>query len=211
MNGRILSICVFGGLVLPTSAQAEQPASRPTTAVARADLQMPKGPRGHLKIGEPAPSFRIRATDGALIRLDEIAYDGRDKRYAPKRPVLIDFFRTDCVPCIKAMPELIELHKQHKAAGLEVLLIALLEDERGNEKLDDYLSTKALPFTVAKDTSSYVCEKFMGRVVSLPATFLIDRNGILRKTKFDGRGRLSDHFGSTLATVLAEHRKASAK
>ncbi|MEL7368064.1 MAG: TlpA disulfide reductase family protein, partial [Myxococcota bacterium] len=117
---------------------------------------------GAVPVGKPAPSFRIRALDGAMVRLDELAYPGRNKRYAPKRPVFVDFFRTDCQPCIKALPQLIQMHKEHAGNGLKVLMVALLEQDRGEEKLEAFLAQHPVPFTVVKDLSDHVAEKFMG-------------------------------------------------
>jgi len=165
---------------------------------------------GAVPVGKPAPSFRIRALDGAMVRLDELAYPGRNKRYAPKRPVFVDFFRTDCQPCIKALPQLIQMHKEHAGNGLKVLMVALLEQDRGEEKLEAFLAQHPVPFTVVKDLSDHVAEKFMGPRVSLPATFLIDREGIVRGAKFSARGDLQAYFGPALASVMAHHAAASA-
>ncbi|MEM7678149.1 MAG: TlpA disulfide reductase family protein, partial [Myxococcota bacterium] len=165
---------------------------------------------GAIPVGKPAPSFRIRALDGAMVRLDELAYPGRQKRYAPKSPVFIDFFRTDCQPCVKALPQLIQLHQKHAASGLKVFMVALLEKERGEEKLQAFLAKNPVPFTVVKDISDHVAQKFMGPRVSLPATFLLDREGVVRGAKFSARGELEAYFGPALASVLAHHAQAAA-
>ncbi len=173
---------------------------------ARAASARPGGKQ--LTVGKPAPNFRIRALDGAMVRLDERAYAGREKGYAPKHPVLLDFFRTDCEPCIRALPQLVTLHESHHRQGLEVIMVALLEEDAGDRKLAQFLARHELPFVVVKDIHGHVAEKYMGKVVSLPATFLIDRTGILRKTKFSGRGNLETHLGTELSAVLTEHAKA---
>src|SRR5262249_49179142 len=65
------------------------------TAALFAALALAGAPgKGPLKPGDKAPEFRLRAIDGAMVRLDELAYPGKEKNYAKKKPIFIDFFRT---------------------------------------------------------------------------------------------------------------------
>jgi len=164
-----------------------------------------KGPL--LKPGQPAPGFRLRALDGAMIKLEDLAYPGPEKSYAKKHPVLLDFFRTDCEPCMKAMPELVTVYQKFSPFGLEVVLVAILEEQNGREKLEAYLAQHKMPFKVVIDQSNHFAKKYIGETVSLPATFLIDQNGILKKTKFDAKGSTGEYFATTIDEVLAEHNK----
>ena len=199
----------------PTVQQANQ-ALRPTPAPA--PKVTPSSAASHLKMGQSAPTFRIRALDGAMVRLDEFAYSGREKSYAKKRPVLLDFFRTDCQPCLDAMPQLVELHKKYSGAGLQIILVALIDKgdlsdrsiSAGERALSSFLERNRFPFLVVKDGTDHVAQKYMGESISLPATFLIDRNGKLRKAKFSAKGDLGSYFGPTLNAVLGEHTAARA-
>ncbi len=139
------------------------------------------------QIGKAAPDFRLRDRDGALTSLGNLAYSGKERASRPKQVVVLDFFRTDCKPCKKSMPELIKLHKELKDKPVKILLIALLEEEEGEEKLDRYFSAHPLPFPVLMDSyqsvaKNYVMEKGS---LSIPKLFIIDRNGVLR-AKYDG-------------------------
>jgi peroxiredoxin len=164
------------------------------------------------KAGDQAPAFQLRAADRTMVRLTDLAYSGRERSYAPKRPVLLDFFRTDCKPCLEAMPELVEAHDKYAKAGLHVLLVALVEEgDDDASKLQAYLDQKKLPFTVVIDRADYVSEKYLGRVVALPATFLIDREGKILKTKHDAKGSLVAYFAKDIDTALAEHKAAQKK
>lgn len=161
----------------------------------------PKGPL--LKPGEPAPAFRLRALDGAMVKLEDLAYPGPEKSYAKKHPILVDFFRTDCEPCMKAMPELVAVHQKFNPFGLEVVLVALLEDQDGRKKLESYLATQKLPFKVVVDQSNHFAKKYIGETVSLPATFLIERNGVLKQAKYDAKGSLAEYFAKEIEAALA--------
>lgn len=162
----------------------------------------PRGPGKLLELGKPVPAFKLRALDGAMVRLDEIAYPGKEKRWAKKRPLLLDFFRTDCGPCRTAMPDLVAFYKAHKDEGLEVVLVALIEPEDGRGKLERYLAEQRLPFTVVVDETEHFAKKYLGKTVQLPATFLIDRDGKLVKSKYGAGGSFAAHFGPSLESVM---------
>jgi peroxiredoxin len=151
--------------------------------------------------GEKAPVFKLRKLDQELFKLDEVAYAGKEKSWAKKRPILIDFFRTDCGPCMNAMPELVQIYKDYKDKGLEVLLIALLEEDNGRAKLEAYLGKSNLPFPVVVDETEHVAKKYLGPTAPLPSTFLIDREGTIRRTKHKA-GSMREHFQAALDRVV---------
>jgi peroxiredoxin len=160
---------------------------------------------GTLKPGDAAPTFKLRALDGAMIKLEELAYTGKEKKWAKKRPVFLDFFRTDCEPCMKSMPDLIKIHETYSSRGLQVVLVALLEETDGEKKLQAYLAKNKLPFTVVVDNAGHFAKKYLGQLVTLPASFLINREGVLRQVKYGATGTYGEHFGEELEKVLTEH------
>lgn len=151
--------------------------------------------------GQPAPKFQLREADLKLHRLEDLAYAGNESPRKKKRPVFVDFFRTDCGPCRATLPELVKLHEKWATRGVDVYLIALLEPEDGRAKLDRYLATQKLPFPVLIDDSDFYAKKYLGSTVALPATFLIDRDGKIAKVKHGAKGTLEEHFGESLAAV----------
>lgn len=158
-----------------------------------------------LELNVAAPDFRLRALDGAMVKLSDLAYPGRERSYAPKHPVFLDFFRTDCKPCLEAMPDLVALHTKYAPAGLKVVLVALLEDEDGRGKLERYLATQKLPFGVVVDGNQMFAKRYLGEVVTLPASFLIDREGVLKQSKYGAMGTYEEHFGADIAAALEAH------
>lgn len=134
------------------------------------------------KIDKPAPVFSLRDMDGALHSLMDLAYPGQAKRYRPKQVVVLDFFRTDCKPCRKSLPKLVELHKRLKGKAVRVMLVALLEEEEGQEKLERFLSSRRLPFPVLVDSYAVAGKKYVEHNgdIQIPALFVIDRQGVLR-------------------------------
>lgn len=159
-------------------------------------------------VGKAAPAFLLRTPDGAAIRLEDYAYPGPEKKRAKKQVVVLDFFRTDCGPCRAAMPDLKAFYAEYKAKGVELILVALLEPEDGRAKLDAFLAEQSLPFPVVVDATDHVAKKYLGVPPSkLPATFLVDRAGVIQQARFGGKGTLASDFGAALGKALAAEAK----
>lgn len=88
--------------------------------------------------------------------------------------VLVNFWATSCAPCLREMPNWIELHKKWGSAGLSIIAVAVAWD--APNYVLDYTARFALPFTVALDPGSQVSQAF-GGVKVIPTSFLLDRHG----------------------------------
>ncbi len=134
-------------------------------------------------INKPAPPFSLRDREGALVSLSDLAYPGQEKASRPRKVVLLDFFRTDCQPCRKALPRLVELQKKLGAKPVKIIVVALLEEEEGQEKLDRFLQETKLPLLVLVDPYGSAAKKYVSHKggLQIPALFLVDRTGVLRR------------------------------
>ena len=134
------------------------------------------------QVGEPAPTFSLRDREGALVSLSDLAYPGRVRPRRPKQVVLMDFFRTDCAPCKKALPKLVKLHNKLKGKAVKILLMALLEDQDGEKKLDAFLKKHPLPFAVLVDSYNVAAKKYVTNKgkVKIPAMFIVDKNRVVQ-------------------------------
>lgn len=134
-----------------------------------------------VEVGEPAPKFLLRDLEGVMHRLGDLAYPGEEVAWKKKKKVLLDFFRTDCKPCMEELPQVVAYHEKH-GDEVQVLLIALLEEKDGRAKLDAWLKKNPLPFPVLVDAYETAAKKYIvkGESLSLPAIFLIDENGVVR-------------------------------
>jgi peroxiredoxin len=162
----------------------------------------PDAPKFEIPIGSPAPQFTLRTLDGTLTKLEDFAYPGNERARAKKRPLVLDFFRTDCAPCQASMPELVQAWHDYNKRGLEVVLVALLEPDQGREKLQKYLERMKLPFLVLVDDNEYFSKKYLGPTGALPATFLIDRDGVIRRSRYGVKGAFKDTFASLIEQLL---------
>ena len=133
--------------------------------------------------GEKAPKLSLRDREGRLTSLESLAYPGAERPGRPKQHIVLDFFRTDCKACIKELPQFVAFHERHKGQGVQVMLVALLEEDEGTAKLDSFLARNPLPFTVLIDSYGSVAKDWVhdGSGIWLPSTFFIDRDGVVRK------------------------------
>ncbi|MBN2496396.1 MAG: TlpA family protein disulfide reductase [Deltaproteobacteria bacterium] len=158
---------------------------------------------GKLKVGDKAPDFMLRDREGNMHRLSDVAFKGKETSYRKKKKVLIDFFRTDCKPCMQELPEIIKFHGKHKDK-VQVLMIALLEEKGGRDKLNNWLKANKLPFPVLVDAYETVAKKYIvdGETLSLPSIFFIDENGIVRAQLVGLKKDLETELGGALGTAV---------
>jgi len=90
--------------------------------------------------------------------------------------VLVNFWATDCVTCIKEMPQITATYNKYRAKGFETIAVAMKYDPP-NYVLD-YAEKNKLPFKVALDPLGDLAQAF-GDVKLTPTTFIIDKQGRL--------------------------------
>lgn len=118
-------------------------------------------------IGHPAPLFSLPALAGDTISLADLH----------GQPVVLNFWASWCGPCRAEMPELQRLHNRLGPAGVVVLGVNQGEPP---ETAAGFMQQLGLSFPVALDQRTGVSQQYL--VNSLPTTFFIDRDGVIRNT-----------------------------
>jgi peroxiredoxin len=123
-----------------------------------------------VEVGRPAPAYRAVSVGGDSVSLEGLR----------GKPVLLNVWATWCHPCRDEIPELQQLHERYKARGLE--LVGVSVDAAGDDAaIRDFMRRFQMTYPVWRDPGENVSTKFL--VVGVPATFLIDRDGVLRWKK----------------------------
>jgi thiol:disulfide interchange protein DsbD len=86
--------------------------------------------------------------------------------------VVVDFWATYCVPCIKEIPMFNKLQAEYGPKGLVV--IGASQDEEGAEKVKPFLKAHPMNYTVALGSPA-LGEKY--KLDALPVTLVFDRKG----------------------------------
>jgi peroxiredoxin len=93
--------------------------------------------------------------------------------------VMVNFWATSCVTCVKEMPDMVATYNKYKAQGLEFVAVAMQYDRP--DYVLNFAEQRKLPFTVALDSAGDIARQF-GDVTLTPTTFLIDKQGRIIKT-----------------------------
>jgi peroxiredoxin len=94
------------------------------------------------------------------------------------RVVLLNFWATDCVVCVKEMPRLAQTYRKFASQDFEMIAVAMRHDPPNY--VIRYAERNALPFKVALDPMGELAKAF-GDVRLTPTTIVIDRQGRMVK------------------------------
>lgn len=114
--------------------------------------------------GPPAPDFELSRVGGGTVSLADLR----------GQLVLLDFWATWCVPCVKAIPELNALHLAQKERGFQVLGVAV--DDLEEPELAAWLEEKGVVYPIARATSDLAAEY---GAYQFPQHVLISRDGTI--------------------------------
>lgn len=117
-------------------------------------------------VGSPAPEIVLKDLQGQDVKLSDLR----------GKVVLVNFWATWCKPCKEEMPAMQASYDKLRDKGFVVLAVNELED---TARVAEHIRTHGHTFEVVMDHNNQVANRY--GVVGLPASFLIDRQGIVRE------------------------------
>ena len=123
------------------------------------------GVAGAIEKGEPAPAFKAPGLTGGVVSLE--AYRGK--------VVYLDFWASWCGPCAQALPALERLRQEFPAKDFQVVAVNV---DRETSLAKTFLKRRPVSYPSAFDPEGAIPSRF--GVETMPTSFLIDRNGIVR-------------------------------
>ena len=127
-------------------------------------------------VGVNRPEFKLSDTTGQL----------RDIKEWNGKVLALNFWATWCPPCIKEIPEFIEIQHKYESRGLQFIGIALQRPEEVTEFMREYGMN--YPVLAGEMEVIAIAESYGNDIGALPYTVIIDRQGLIQ---FIQRGPLS--------------------
>jgi thiol-disulfide isomerase/thioredoxin len=147
---------------------------------------------------EKVPPFTLTTLDGKQVRSSELK----------GKVVLLDFWATWCIPCIKGLPDLKALAQ--RMAGEPFILVGVSEDAR-REDAAAFVKKNGLSWMQAWDGTGTIGGGLF-KVEDLPTQVLLDHEGaFLYRQRGWAPGRSASAIEAQVVKAVAEARKASAK
>jgi thiol-disulfide isomerase/thioredoxin len=118
--------------------------------------------------GKAAPPLVVTTIDGRTVDLSSLR----------GRSVLVDFWATWCPPCVKEIPHLNAVAKEHADD-----LVAVALSEESIDDVRDFAKRHAMDYHVAAGVPDSSLPAPYGSVKSLPTVFFIDGTGVIRAAR----------------------------
>ena len=119
------------------------------------------------QVGFRAPSYSAVSLTGDSVSLT--SYRGK--------VVLLNAWATWCGPCRQEIPELRALHEKYSKDGL--IVVGVTVDAEGTEtQIGDFVKEFRMDYPLWHDPDERISAQYS--IMGLPASFLIDRKGVIR-------------------------------
>ncbi len=133
-----------------------------------------------------APDFELENFAGGKARLSD--YRGK--------VVLLNFWATWCPPCLKEIPDFVELYRELEDDGLVILGVSL--DGNPRQVLPRFIKKYQVNYPILLGDNRVARD--YGGITGIPTTFLIDREGKIRQRYVGLRPR--NVFEATIKDLL---------
>lgn len=117
------------------------------------------------RIGSLAPDFTVQDSDRKITLSD---FRGK--------VVVLNFWETSCAPCIEETPSLAQLQRRMRDKGVVVLGVSWDEDADTYHKFLKYYN---IDFVTVRAGDAKIGNMY--GTVKIPETYIIDRNGMIRR------------------------------
>jgi len=149
-----------------------------------------------LQIGDPAPDFQLQSLDGQAVSLSGLR----------GRPVMLNFWASWCGPCRVEMPFIQGVFEDSDWAeqGLVILGINVGDSPSDARK---FMEDNRLSFTMLVDTDQSIARDY--NVRAIPATYFIDKNGIIKDRKIGVFSGKADIDWRLINSILVSEQEGS--
>jgi peroxiredoxin len=134
-----------------------------------------------IQIDQVAPDFTLQNSAGETVRLSDLR----------GKPVVINFWGTWCGPCVREMPSLQSYQEKYP----DFVLLGVDEEEKAEEVVK-FTEKMKVTYQILIDENGVVADQY--KVMIMPTTYFIDKEGVIRARHFGymGEEHLEFYLGS---------------
>jgi cytochrome c-type biogenesis protein len=148
------------------------------------------GPQPEIgNVGQAVPAYAAPSLDGDSVHVAALKGE----------VVLLNVWATWCIPCRKEIPELQALHQAYGGRGLRVLGVSVDAGD-ADADVEDFARSFGMTYTILRDPDEKVSALFA--IPGVPASFLVDREGVVRWRHIGPFAASDTTFLSVLNSVL---------
>lgn len=138
---------------------------------------------------DPCPDFYLQRLDGKELSLHS----------QQGRLTLLNFWSTQCGPCVAETPDLVELDRRYRDRKVDVIGVAVADRDAG--KLLDWCRAHGANYPEAFSNAEVL--RAFGNIEDVPVTVLIDGKGRLRNV-WQGGPRGPEVYSTAIERALKE-------
>jgi thiol-disulfide isomerase/thioredoxin len=166
----LVVLAAFAAFGVSSCNSTDNSSGKGTPVVQVAPEKVPAQPAAAPVLPPNVLGAEFKSVSGAPIRLS--SYSGK--------VLILNFWATWCGPCRNEIPELVRLHKQYQAQGLEVVGLTTENPELSAEKVKDFVKEFNVDYKVGWSTPE-VAFTLMRDRDAIPQSFVISRTGQIVK------------------------------
>lgn len=125
-------------------------------------------PKEGIYKGDLAPDFALETLSGETHKLSD---------YKGKQNVLLVFWASWCPPCMREIPDLIEIENKYSDKGLKILAVNVTASDRLG-KVKSTIKKKKINYTVLLDQTGDIATTYQVR--GIPTNIVVDKDGIIK-------------------------------
>ena len=146
-----------------------------------------------VEIGKPAPMYAATTLAGDSATTAGLA----------GKVVLLNIWATWCAPCRQEIPYLQSVYQKHRADGLEIVGVSV--DARGQDaEISAFVKDFGMTYPIWRDPDERIQSLYLA--LGVPASYLIDRAGILRWRRLGVVSETDTTFTRALESALSSDR-----
>lgn len=126
-------------------------------------------------IGAKAPDFEGPSPDGSIVRLSDVL----------GKVTLIDFWASWCGPCRRENPNVVRAYNKYHKKGFNILSVSL-DRKNGEKAWKNAIKKDKMDWNHVSRLMYFGPLAQLYNVNAIPATFLLDENGIIIATNLRG-------------------------